>query len=221
VADDYRLTVEFEDPDHGLRLTRILHEHQVEEEVRDELGQRVVVSRDGPRVHVYTGTLKEAEAASRVVNEVIAEHDLDANVLALARWHPVEERWEDASVPLPASDAEVESEHERWEEQQAKETRDLGYAEWEVRVDLPSHAEAEKLAELLEAEGIRPIVRRSKFLLIGTENDDQARELAERIGTQVPKGAVVTAEPSATIGWELTASNPFAVFGGFGPGPTL
>jgi hypothetical protein len=36
----------------------------------------------------------------------------------------------------------------------------------------------------------------------------------------VPQGATVTAEPSATIGWEITSQNPFAAFGGFGARPS-
>src|SRR4051794_15718177 len=99
MADDYRLTVELDHPDHGLRLTRLLHERELEKEVRDELGERVAVGRDGPRVHLYTATGEEAQAAAGVVNELVAEHGLEARVQPLECWHPVEERWEDASVP--------------------------------------------------------------------------------------------------------------------------
>jgi hypothetical protein len=76
-----------------------------------------------------------------------------------------------------------------------------------------------ELAERLEAEGISPLVRRWKYLLIGTATDDDARALAERIRAEVPEGADVKAEPSAAVGWEATGNNPFSVFGGFGPGP--
>ena len=69
------------------------------------------------------------------------------------------------------------------------------------------------------AEGISPLVRRWKYILIGAETDDQARALAERIRAEAPPGAEVKAEPSAAIGWELTGKNWFGTFGGFGPGP--
>jgi hypothetical protein len=221
VANDFRLAVEFDDPDLGFHLTRLLHERELEGEIREKLGQRVVVSHEGSHVYLYTATREQAEAAAGVVGELIAEHDLGARVLPLTRWHPVEKRWEDASVPLPSTEQEIEAEHGRWEEQQAKETRELGYAECEVRVELPSHQEAVELARRLEDEGIKPISRRWRYLLIGVDNDDQAGELAELVRAQAPTGAVVKAEPSATIGWEVTANNPFAVFGAFGPGPTL
>jgi len=150
---------------------------------------------------------------------VLEQQQVAAEVSPVLRWHPVEERWEDASVPLPRNAKEVAVEHEREEEQEAQEAQKLGYAEWEVRVDLPTHREAVELAKRLEAEGISPIVRRWKYLLIGTATDDDARALAERIRAEAPEGASVKAEASATIGWELTGQNPFAPFGGFGPGP--
>jgi hypothetical protein len=221
MADDFRLTVEFADQDHGLHLTRVLHERELEKEIRDELGQKVMVTRDGSQVHLYTATRQQAEAAARLLDQLIAEHDFDATVLPLVRWHPVEMRWEDASVSLPTTEEEIEAERRRWEDQEAKETQELGYAEWEVRVELPSHADAEALADRLENEGIKPIVRRWKFLLIGAANGDQARELVERIRAEAPEGADVLAEASATIGWEATANTPFSVFGSFGPGPKL
>ena len=76
-----------------------------------------------------------------------------------------------------------------------------------------------ELADRLEREGISPVVRRWKYLLIGTATDNEARALAERIRAEAPAGADVKAEPSATVGWEATSRNWFAPFGGFGPGP--
>jgi len=74
------------------------------------------------------------------------------------------------------------------------------------------------LAERLESEGISPIVRRWKYILIGVPTEDGAEELAARIEGEIPEGATVRAEPSAAVGWEITSNNPFSMFGGFGPG---
>jgi hypothetical protein len=221
MADDFRLAVEFEQDDHGLHFGRLLGKRGVEKDLRDELGDRnVVVTGDGSHVFLYTATLKQAQVAERVVREVLSEQDdLHATVSPIMRWHPVEERWEDASDALPRTRQEVDTEHARWEEQQEREAQELGFAEWEVRVDLASHRDAVEFASRLEAEGISPIVRRWKYLLIGTETDDDARALAERLRAEAPSGATVKAEASATLGYEATASNPFALFGAFGPGP--
>ena len=219
MADDFRIVVEFEEDRHGLHFGRLLGEREFEKEVRGQLGDGMLVTRDGPRVFLYAATQGQAEAAEKTVQQVLAEDQLSAKVSPILRWHPEEERWEDASERLPQSSEEKNVEHERWEEQQAKEARELGYAEWEVRVDLPSHRDAVEFAERLEAEGITPITRRWKYILIGTANDDDAKALAERLRSEAPAGATVTAEPSATIEWELASGNPFSLFGGFGPRP--
>jgi hypothetical protein len=217
MTDDFRIVVEFEEERHGLHFGRLLSEREFEKEVRDKLGEGVLVTRDGPHVFLYSATGAQAEAARNMVRELVAQDELKASVSPVFRWHPVEERWEDASQPLPQTGEQRETEHERWEEEQADEARTLGYAEWEVRVDLPSHKDAVAFAERLEAEGITPITRRWKYILIGTANDEDAKALAERLGAEAPEGASVTAEPSATIGWELASQNPFSLFGGFGP----
>ena len=220
MADDFRIKVEFGDEGSLLHFGRSLNERKFEKELREQLGDGVVISRDGSQVFLYASTVEQARAAERAVREELGQLGVEAEVSPVLRWHPVEERWEDASVPLPETDEEVEAERRRREEQDAKEAQELGYAEWQVRVDLPGHRDAVKLADRLEQEGIRPVVRRWKYLLIGTATEDDARALAERIRAEAPKEADVTAETSSTIGWETTSGNPFAAFGGFGPGPT-
>lgn len=219
MADDFRIAVEFGDEGSLLHFGRSLREREFEKELREQLGDGVVISRDGSQVFLYASTPEQARAAERAAREELDQLGVEAEVSPVLRWHPVEERWEDASVPLPQTGDEVEAEHRRREAQQTKEAQELGYAEWEVRVDLPSHRDAVRLAEQLEQEGISPVVRRWKYLLIGTATEDDARALAERIRAEAPEGAEVKAEPSSTIGWETTGSNPFAPFGAFGPGP--
>lgn len=211
--------IEFEEEGHGLNLGRLLGEREFASELREELGDGVLVTRDGPRVFLYTGTPGQAAAAREVVREVLAEHGMDADVSEIARWHPAEEAWRDATEPVPQSPDETEAERERREELERREAPERGYAEWEVRVDLASHGDAVDFADRLEAEGIKPVTRRWKYVLIGTATEDDANDLAERLRGEVPSGATVRAEPSATIEWELASRNPFSLFGGFGPRP--
>lgn len=219
MADDYRLTVTLEEEGQSFSLKRLLHEQEFEAEIQEQLGNKVAVTHDGQKVFLYTAAQKQADVAKEIVRHALANHAMKAKVSPVMRWHPVEKRWEDASVPQPRSGRELQAEHERWEKEQAEEARKLGYAEWEVRVELPAHEDAVELAKQLKKEGISPIVRRWRYLLIGTANDDEARAMAERLRAEAPKGASVTAEPSWTIIWELTAKNPFAMFGAFGPAP--
>jgi hypothetical protein len=218
MADDFRLVVEFEDDRHGLNFGRALSERRFEKAVEDQLPESVLVTRDGPRVFLYTATEAQAKSAARAVHEVLSEQGLEAELSPIMRWHPVEERWEEVSVPMPQTPEQVEAERERLAKREAERARALGYAEWEVRIDLPTHQDAVALAERLESEGIDPVTRRWRYLLIGAANEEEAKALAERLGSEVPQGASVTAEPSATIEWEL-ASNPYSLFGGFGPSP--
>jgi hypothetical protein len=218
VADDFRLTIEFEDEGHVLHFGRLLSERELERGLRERLGESVIITRDGPHVFLYTASREQLSAAERVARDALAEQDEGGRVSAIERWHPIEERWEDAESALPQTHAQVEAEESRRQRDETEEAQEEGYAEWEVRIDLPAHRDAVAFAEQLDSEGIRPIVRRWKYILIGTPTEEAARELAARLEGAAPPGATVRAEPSAAVGWEITSNNPFSIFGGFGPG---
>jgi hypothetical protein len=213
VADDWRLTIELDDEARSRELVAWLSEVRLESGEREPLGERVIVSRDGPRVFLYT----DAEERARHVEALVLAklgHPAAGHV-ELSRWHPAEQRWEDPSVPLPRNEEEWRAEHERLQAREARESRAAGYAEWEVRVELPGHDETTEFAERLEREGV-PVVRRYTYLLVGAVNQDQARELAQRLKDEAPEGATVEVEPGGQMVWEVAPNNPFAVFGGLG-----
>ncbi len=182
-------------------LLRALHEREVRNELREELGGRVAVSGDGPTIFLYASSRQAAEAALAELRETLAEHELGGEP-RLDRWQPVEERWESADG------APAEGERER-------EADDDRVADWEVRVELDRHADAVSLASELEEEGVQ-VVRRWRYLLVGTSTREEAEALATRIRDEAPRGARVAVEPGLGIVWELAPSNPFAVFGGLG-----
>jgi hypothetical protein len=214
MADDWRLTVDFDDEGDGTQLVEWLAAFRLEAEERDRLGARVVVSRDGPRVFLYADAEEVARETEAVVRRELESREAPFR-LTLERWHPVEQAWKDADVPLPNTEEEVEAERARQQEREAAESRESGHAEWEVRIELPTHEETEALADGLEAEGI-PVVRRATFLLVGAVNHDDALALAERLRAELPEGARVEVEPGGGMVWEVAPQNPFAVFGGFG-----
>jgi hypothetical protein len=214
MADDWRVTVDFDDEGDGTQLMERLSARRFAGEERDQLGGRVVVSRDGPRVFLYADSEELASGAERVARERLAEGGVEARV-AFERWHPVEQAWKDAGIPLPRTESEIEAERERQQEREAAESEASGVAEWEVRVTLPSHEATDELAERLENEGF-PIVKRATFLLVGAANRDEADALAERLRTEAPAGAKVEVEPGGGLVWEVTPQNPFAIFGGLG-----
>ena len=214
MADDWRVTIDFDDEGDGTQLTEWLAAVDLEGVERSSLGDRVVVSRDGPRVYLYSDSEEPAREVLRTVAARI-EQEGHAAVTVLERWHPVEQVWKDGSVPLPDTAEELAEEHERLQEREAAESAKSGAAQWEVRIELRSHEDTETFAERLESEGI-PVVRRHTFLLAGAANEDDARELAERIRGEAPEGANVEVEPGGGMVWEVAPRNPFTFFGGLG-----
>ena len=76
-----------------------------------------------------------------------------------------------------------------------------------MRVELPSHGEADELADQLESEGY-DVARRWRYLIVGAASEEDAKALAKRVHGE--------AEPGGQVVWEVTPQNPFAVFGGLG-----
>jgi len=214
MADDWRVTIDFDDEGDGTQLAEWLAAVDLEGEERSTVGERVIVSRDGPRVYLYADSEEPAREVLRTVSARI-EHEGHAAVTALERWHPVEQAWKDGSIPLPEGPEELEAERDRLQEREAAESAESGAAQWEVRIELASHEDTLALAERLESEGI-PVVRRHTFLLAGAANEDEAHALAEQLRGETPAGARVEVEPGGGMVWEVAPRNPFTFFGGLG-----
>jgi hypothetical protein len=189
MADDWRVTVTFRDEADVQQAVQSVREHEVEDDVRSRLGHRIVMSVDGPTAFLYADTEDTAREANRVVREVLAQHQLSAE-FTLDRWHPLEEEWEDVSVPMPDTAEQRAAEHRRLVDAETQESLAAGQAGWEVRVELPSHRQAVELAKRLQAEG-RPVIRRWKYLVVGANNEDDASALAAAIGQEIPAMASV------------------------------
>jgi hypothetical protein len=207
MADDWRVTVTLPEEGFVERLLDRLRRHEVEDEVIARLGGRVVVSSGPGTVFVYADSEDAAREAERLLRE------LSGAEVKVDRWHPIEERWEDPSVPLPQTEAAREAEHERREQQETGQSQRTGLAEWEVRVELDSHRDASELADRLSAEGMKP-VRRWKYLVVGANNEDEARELAERLRREAPSTAAVAVEPGPAMEREGTAGTRLAAWFG-------
>jgi hypothetical protein len=102
-------------------------------------------------------------------------------------------------------------EHDRREADEEAESEASGFADWEVRADLPSHREAVALTKRLKAEGWEPI-RRWKYLIVGANTEDQAHELARTIQADA-SDARVAVEPALGMVGDAADGSPFAIFG--------
>jgi hypothetical protein len=197
MAEDWRVTVELEE---GHDLDATLDDHEVEEETRRALGERVAVSGEGSRLFLYTDTRAAAEQSMEVVRSLVERAGGTAG-LTLDRWHALAEEWKPADEPLPETEAEKEEEQDELERQEEADSASSGYAEWEVRLDLPSHGAAVELAEKLELEGI-PTTRRWKYLLVGAADEDDANALAKRLEAESPPGTKTLVQPGGEMVWE-------------------
>jgi hypothetical protein len=100
-SDEFRIEIDLHDALHGLgdRLRSL----DLDDDVQERLGDRVIVTRDGERMYVYTETAEAAHEAERVVREVLVEDGLETETRR-RRWNPSERFWQDADEPLAQSD---------------------------------------------------------------------------------------------------------------------
>jgi hypothetical protein len=182
----------------------------------DAAPEHVAVSHEDGHVFVYADSSEDATRARVALESVLAEQRIVAKP-SLRRWHPEEEGWEDASLPLPSTAAEHSAEHAHLEELETEESEQVGHPEWEVRITLPTHHDARAFAERLAVEGI-PVRRHWRHLNLGTRDEDEARALAERLRAEAPEGSSFEVEGDAWDAWaEVNApARPFAIFGGLG-----
>ena len=190
--DEYRVEVELDDDQHGYSFGERLQALELDDDARARLGRRVIVSRSGSKVFLYAGEKAQAEQAERVARDLIATDDLSADI-ALTRWHPVEQVWKDASLPLPQTDEERRFEYERREAAEAAEAEAEGEYDWHVQAELPSRDEALELARQLRDEGAS-VAQRWTYVVLGALTEEEASALAERVRARAPEGTDVRVE---------------------------
>jgi hypothetical protein len=201
MAEDFRVTVLLDDGSgEGVGETLEELENELEDGAKEQLGDAVAVSADGATVFLYADTLDAARKARDVVAGVLERDGLTAT-FALDRWHPIAEEWKPADEPMPETDLAKEAELDELEAQEEADSRETGYAEWEVRLDLRSHGDAVSFAERLEAEGV-PVTRRWTYLLVGAASQEDANELAEQLRSEGPDGMRVQVQPGGEMAWE-------------------
>ena len=97
-ADEYRVEVDLDDQAHGHPFSERLSSLDLDDEVAAKLGDRVIVTRDGPQLFVYTESREACAEAERVVRDTLIEDGLSAKVSA-TRWNAAAGAWQDADAP--------------------------------------------------------------------------------------------------------------------------
>jgi hypothetical protein len=192
MEDEFRVEVELDDDEHGYSIGEHLRALDLDDDARERLGSNVLVTRDGSRLFLYAASEPQAREAERVVRELVTADDLTAEI-GVTRWHPIEEEWKDASIPLPRTPEEERAEEAARDAAEAEEARAEGRYDWEVVVYLPSRDEAMELAARLEGEGI-PALRRWRYVVAGAVSEEEAFALADRLRAELPEDADVRVE---------------------------
>jgi hypothetical protein len=104
-SDEFRVEVDLDDEAHGHPFGERLAALDLDDEVAERLGDRVIVTRDGPHMFVYADTREAAAEAERVVRETLTEDGLYGEVRS-TRWNPAERRWQDADAPFETTGTE-------------------------------------------------------------------------------------------------------------------
>jgi hypothetical protein len=192
MAEDFRVEVDLDDEAHGYPLRERLRAVNLDDQARERLGGKVVVTRDGSRLFAYTSTEAEAREAERVIAALLADEQLTAD-LDVTRWHPVAEDWRDASLPLPETSEEDEREYAEREAAEYREAAVQGEFDWHVVAELPGRDDARDLLRKLRDDGL-PVSRRWRYVTIGEATEERAEELAERLRSDLGESAEVWVE---------------------------
>ena len=191
--DDWRIRVELQEEHAGGFLHRLGGGlgSRARDLAKELEADKLAVSRDDDTLFVYAASREQARQAQKIIEAELEEAGIEPRTVKLEHWLADEERWDD------------EPKQETWEEEVLEE----GYSPWEVRVELASHEEAEKLADELEQERL-PVARRWRYLVVGAPSEAEAQALATRLHGTVEAGGEVV--------YEAMPHNPFAIFGGLG-----
>src|SRR5919201_2450223 len=180
--DEWRVEVELGEEGHGLSLGERLRTLDLDDEARERLGDRVVVTRDGSRMFLYTRSVAEARAAEEVVRKLAAEDRIEAET-SLTRWDAEAEVWVGPGGAGAAA---------------ATESEGAGEAEWEARIVLPSVRKAFEVARRLRDEGLE-VRRRWRFVLALAPSEEAATDLANRLRAEVPEAEQVDVERATGV----------------------
>jgi hypothetical protein len=208
MSDDWRMIIELPSGGGWREIVDRLREDEI---ARAAHGHAVALSFDRETLRAYADAREAAEGTRDAVVRLLSDAGYEPVNVAVERWHPEEERWEDASVPLPGTPAEHEAEHERLEAQEAADSGGPAGAEWEVDAELPTRHAAVDLEDRLRDEGL-PVRRWWRVVRVGAATEDDAKALADRIRAEAPAGTDVSWQGAAAEAWSVM--QPFPELGG-------
>ncbi len=103
--DEFRVEVDIHESVHG-HVAERLRTLDLDDEVQERLGDRVIVTRDGEKLFVYTQSPEAAKEAEAAVRSVLADEGLEGDVRR-RHWNPDERFWQDADEALTPADPDT------------------------------------------------------------------------------------------------------------------
>lgn len=189
MSDEWRVELTIGEEADRASISERLLAAELGEDASEALGGRTIVTHDGPHVFLYSRTRDGALTAEHVAREIAEQNGIDTATV-VTRWHPDEQAWKNADVPLPETDEERAAERAALERAEARELEEQGTFDWEVRIEMPGHAATVEFAGELVAEGFS-VTRRWRYLLVGALTESDAEELADELRARVPSEARV------------------------------
>jgi hypothetical protein len=168
---EWRVEVDLDDEQHGYSLGERLRSHDLDDDARERLGGGVIVTRDGPRLYVYTKSAAAAREAERVLRELVEADRLSADIRVTV-WDEERDAWLDGEGGEVVEDARAGEEG----------------PEYFVLVESDDQEALDQLAGRLDG----PVEVRRGMLLVGSSDDEEVEVLAERLRAEMPDARVQT-----------------------------
>ena len=191
--EDWRVEVTLDDEQQGYDFGERLRSQDLDDQARERLGKGVYVSRNGPQLFLYAGSEEQARAAEETVRDLVSAEGLTAEFRGVTRWHPVEQEWKDASIPLPRTADELSEERARREDAERREAAAHGSYDWVVKINLPRADDAKRIAGELEAAG-HPVDRIWRWVTVHVLTEEIASELISSLQDELPDDAEIWLE---------------------------
>ena len=160
--------------------------------LRSQLSPRVDVHQKGRTgIRVYAGTRADIDEALTVIEERFAVVHRARVDIALSRWNPGAERWQEPSLPI---DPVSEPLPDPWS--------DLDEFAWEVRLRFDTDREMFRLLAQLREDGVA-VLEGWKRCLVALRDETTARARAEELRRAAPRAAIEVRPLSRFRKWQI------------------
>ena len=146
---------------------------------------------------LYTGSDAQAREAADVIHGLVEADELTAEIRVM-RWHPVQEEWKDASIPLPRTAEEEDAEYaarEATEAGRGRGRRASTTGTWSSHAQ--GREQADRAGRAAQEEGL-PVAQRWRYVVVGVLTEERAEELADRLRAEL-RDADVSVEANVEV----------------------